>query len=103
MASFAATCCSYVLQRGCPCGFLKRVDDRMLAFAEYRGNRQYISTGNLAADNRACLFLMDYAHRARLNIYVCAETLGLDADPALTELVTVPATGGSSSASSGCT
>ena len=90
MASVSETGWPYVQHRGGPRGFLKLVDDRTLAFAEYRGNRQYISTGNLAADNRACLFLMDYAHRARLNIYVCAETLGLDADPALTELVTVP-------------
>lgn len=61
-----------------------------LAFADYRGNRQYISAGNLAADDRACLFLMDYGQRARLKIYVRIETLALDADPALTELVTVP-------------
>ena len=90
MASVSETGWPYVQHRGGPSGFLKLVDDRTLAFADYRGNRQYISTGNLAADNRACLFLMDYAHRARLKIYVRAETLGLDADPALTELVTVP-------------
>jgi uncharacterized protein len=76
--------------RGGPRGFLKLVDDRTLAFADYRGNRQYISTGNLAADDRACLFLMDYARRARLKVYVHVETLALDADLALTELVTVP-------------
>jgi uncharacterized protein len=90
MASVSETGWPYVQHRGGPRGFLKLVDDRTLAFADYRGNRQYISTGNLAADNRACLFLMDYAHRARLKIYVRAETLGLDADPALTELITVP-------------
>ena len=80
----------YVQHRGGPRGFLKVVDDRTLAFADYRGNRQYISTGNLAADDRACLFLMDYAHRSRLKIYTHVETLALDADPALTEFVTVP-------------
>ena len=80
----------YVQHRGGPRGFLKVVDDRTLAFADYRGNRQYISTGNLAADDRACLFLMDYTHRSRLKIYTHVETLALDADPALTELVTVP-------------
>ena len=90
MASVSETGWPYVQHRGGPSGFLKLVDDRTLAFADYRGNRQYISTGNLASDNRACLFLMDYAHRARLKIYVRAETLGLDADPALTELVMVP-------------
>ena len=66
------------------------IDDRTLAFADYRGNRQYISAGNLAANDRACLFLMDYTRRARLKIYVHADTLALDADPALTERVTVP-------------
>src|SRR5215470_3496338 len=89
MATVSETGWPYVQHRGGPRGFLKLVDDRTLAFADYRGNRQYISTGNLAADDRACLFLMDYAHRARLKIYARVETLELDADPALTELVAV--------------
>jgi len=80
----------YVQHRGGPPGFLKLVDDRTLAFADYRGNRQYISTGNLAADDRACLFLMDYGRRARLKVYVRVATLALDADASLTALVTVP-------------
>ena len=70
MASVSETGWPYVQHRGGPRGFLKMVDDRTLAFADYRGNRQYISTGNLAADDRACLFLMDYAGRARLKVYV---------------------------------
>ena len=90
MATVSETGWPYVQHRGGPRGFLKLVDDRTLAFADYRGNRQYISTGNLAADDRVCLFLMDYAHRARLKVYAHVETLTLDADPALTELVTVP-------------
>ena len=90
MATVSETGWPYVQHRGGPRGFLKLLDDRTLAFADYRGNRQYISTGNLAADDRACLFLMDYAHRARLKVYAHVETLALDADPALTELVTVP-------------
>ncbi|KQN00080.1 pyridoxamine 5-phosphate oxidase [Sphingobium sp. Leaf26] len=77
----------YVQHRGGPAGFLKLVDDRTLAFADYRGNRQYISTGNLAANDRACLILMDYPRRARLKIYVHVEKLALDADPALTDIV----------------
>jgi predicted pyridoxine 5'-phosphate oxidase superfamily flavin-nucleotide-binding protein len=101
MATVSETGWPYVQHRGGPRGFLKLVNDRTLAFADYRGNRQYISTGNLAADDRACLFLMDYAHRARLKVYTRVETLALDADPALTELVT--ATGRKSNASSGCT
>jgi predicted pyridoxine 5'-phosphate oxidase superfamily flavin-nucleotide-binding protein len=63
------------------------IDDRTLAFADYRGNRQYISTGNLAANDRACLILMDYPRRARLKIYAHVEKLALDADPALADLV----------------
>ncbi|CCW18260.1 Flavodoxin reductases (ferredoxin-NADPH reductases) family 1 [Sphingobium indicum BiD32] len=77
----------YVKHRGGPAGFLRMIDDRTLAFADYRGNRQYISTGNLAANDRACLILMDYPRRARLKIYVHVEKLALDADAALADLV----------------
>lgn len=93
MASVSEQGWPYVQHRGGPAGFLKVVDEKTLAFADYRGNRQYISTGNFAADNRASLFLMDYAHRARLKMYVRVETLGLDDDPALTALVTDPGYG----------
>ena len=88
MATVSETGWPYVQHRGGPRGFLKLLDDRTLAFADYRGNRQYISTGNLAADDRACLFLMDYTRPARLKIYARVETLALDADRALTALVT---------------
>jgi predicted pyridoxine 5'-phosphate oxidase superfamily flavin-nucleotide-binding protein len=90
MATVSQTGWPYVQHRGGPPGFLKRVDDRTLAFADYRGNRQYISTGNLAAGGRACLFLMDYPQRARLKIYANVEALGLDDDPDLTALVATP-------------
>jgi predicted pyridoxine 5'-phosphate oxidase superfamily flavin-nucleotide-binding protein len=89
IATVSETGWPYMQHRGGPRGFLKLVDDRTLAFADYRGNRQYISTGNLAADDRACLFLMDYTRRARLKVYAQVETLGLDDDPALTALATV--------------
>jgi uncharacterized protein len=88
MASVSETGWPYVQHRGGPAGFLKMVDDRTLAFADYRGNRQYISTGNLAADDRVSLILMDYAHRARLKIFAHVDTLSIDEDPALTALVT---------------
>jgi predicted pyridoxine 5'-phosphate oxidase superfamily flavin-nucleotide-binding protein len=90
MATVSETGWPYVQFRGGPPGFLKQLDDRTLAFADFRGNRQYISTGNVAADDRACLFLMDYANRMRLKIYVHVEVLELDQEPKLTELVTVP-------------
>jgi predicted pyridoxine 5'-phosphate oxidase superfamily flavin-nucleotide-binding protein len=90
MATVSETGWPYVQHRGGPPGFLKVVDDATLAFADYRGNRQYISVGNLTVNDRACLFLMDYPRRTRLKIYARVETLSLDADPALTDLVTMP-------------
>ncbi|MGY6275211.1 pyridoxamine 5'-phosphate oxidase family protein [Methylomonas sp. MgM2] len=90
LATVSETGWPYVQHRGGPRGFLKLVDDRTLAFADYRGNRQYISVGNAKAENRACLLLMDYARRARLKMYVHVEVIALDTDPALTRLVTVP-------------
>ncbi|KQO83430.1 pyridoxamine 5'-phosphate oxidase family protein [Rhizobium sp. Leaf262] len=90
MASVSETGWPYVQHRGGKAGFLKVVDQQTLAFADYRGNRQYISAGNLAANDRACLFLMDYVRRARLKIYVHVERVTLDAEPALTELVSDP-------------
>ncbi|MBB3595034.1 hypothetical protein FHX08_005444 [Rhizobium sp. BK529] len=88
MASVSETGWPYVQHRGGPKGFLKVLDDRTLAFLDYRGNRQYISTGNLAENDRTCLFLMDYPGRTRLKIYARAEKLALDADPAFTVSIT---------------
>ncbi|MBB4252003.1 pyridoxamine 5'-phosphate oxidase family protein [Rhizobium sp. BK008] len=87
IASVSETGWPYVQHRGGPKGFLKIVDRKTLAFADYRGNRQYISTGNFAANDRACLFVVDYPRRARLKIYMHVEKLTLDADPALADLV----------------
>lgn len=91
MATVSETGWPYVQHRGGPAGFLKIIDDKTLAFADYRGNRQYISLGNLTADDRAALILVDYAHRARLKIYARTEVLGLADDLALTEQVLDPA------------
>ena len=63
MATVSETGWPYVQHRGGPRGFLRVLDDRTLAFADYRGNRQYISLGNLGADDRVSLILMDYANR----------------------------------------
>jgi uncharacterized protein len=90
MATVSETGWPYVQYRGGPRGFLKLLDDRTLAFADYRGNRQYISTGNLAANDRVCLILMDYRVPARLKIYAHVTTLALADDPSLTPLVEVP-------------
>jgi uncharacterized protein len=59
----------YIQHRGGPKGFIRVVDEETLAFADYSGNRQYITTGNLAENDRAYLFLMDYAHRRRIKIW----------------------------------
>lgn len=83
MASVSETGWPYVQHRGGPPGFLKVIDERTLAFADYRGNRQYISVGNLDADDRVALILVDYPRRARLKILAHAERLALDTDPAL--------------------
>jgi predicted pyridoxine 5'-phosphate oxidase superfamily flavin-nucleotide-binding protein len=87
LASVSETGWPYVQHRGGPAGFLKVIDEQTLAFADYRGNRQYISTGNFKASDRACMILVDYPRRARLKIYAHVETLALDADPLLTERV----------------
>jgi uncharacterized protein len=90
MGTVSQTGWPYVQHRGGPAGFLKVVDEKTLAFADYRGNRQYISVGNLAADDRATLFLMDYAARTRLKIYTHVETIPLEVDPDLADLVQMP-------------
>ena len=59
----------YVQHRGGPKGFIRVIDDETLAFADFSGNRQYISTGNLAENDRAYLFLMDYAHGRRVKVW----------------------------------
>jgi predicted pyridoxine 5'-phosphate oxidase superfamily flavin-nucleotide-binding protein len=66
------------------------LDDTTLAFADFRGNRQYISLGNAAANERVALILMDYPNRRRLKIYARIETKDLSADPALTEKLALP-------------
>ena len=59
----------YIQHRGGPKGFLRVLDDHTLAFADYGGNRQYISLGNLAENDLAHIFLMDYANRRRVKIW----------------------------------
>lgn len=90
MASVSETGWPYMQHRGGPPGFLKMVDTQTLAFADYRGNRQYISTGNLAANPKICLFLMDYPRRARLKIYALAEAVTAESDPALAAATAMP-------------
>jgi predicted pyridoxine 5'-phosphate oxidase superfamily flavin-nucleotide-binding protein len=90
MATVSESGWPYVQHRGGPPGFLKVLDDRTLAFADFRGNRQYISLGNATANDRVALFLMDYPRRSRLKIYAHAEIRDLAADPALAATVALP-------------
>jgi len=83
MATVSETGWPYVQHRGGPQGFLKVLDDRTLAFADFRGNRQYISLGNAAANDRVALILMDYPNRRRLKIYARIEPRDLAADAGL--------------------
>lgn len=59
----------YAQHRGGPKGFIRILGPRMLGFADYRGNRQYITAGNLAENDKAFLFLMDYAHKRRVKLW----------------------------------
>ena len=90
MATVSQTGWPYMQHRGGPPGFLKVLDEKTLGFADFRGNRQYISLGNLTADNRAALFLMDYARRARLKIFARVEVKDLKSDPDLAARLMVP-------------
>jgi len=78
LATVSETGWPYVQHRGGPPGFLRLIDERTLAFADFRGNRQYISLGNLTANDRAALILMDYPNRRRLKIYARIEARGMD-------------------------
>jgi len=90
MATVSESGWPYVQHRGGPPGFLRVLDEQRLACADFRGNRQYISLGNLAANDRASLFLMDYAGRRRLKIYAHVEVVDLTAAPDLAEKLVDP-------------
>lgn len=68
MASVSEEGWPYVQHRGGPAGFLRRIAGNRIGFADYRGNRQYLSAANISADNRVALFLMDYPNRRRLKL-----------------------------------
>src|SRR5882724_9178559 len=70
----------YIQHRGGPAGFLRVLDDKTVGFADFAGNRQYITQGNLADNNKAHLFLIDYAHRRRVKIWGEARVVEGDAE-----------------------
>jgi predicted pyridoxine 5'-phosphate oxidase superfamily flavin-nucleotide-binding protein len=90
MATVTETDWPYIQHRGGPAGFLRVLDEKTIAFADFRGNRQFVSVGNLANNDRVALFLMDYAHQARLKILGHAGVVELKDDPALAAKLALP-------------
>jgi uncharacterized protein len=78
----------YIQHRGGPPGFLRVLDPQTIGFADFAGNRQYISTGNLADNPKAYLFLIDYAHRKRIKIW--GEARVIENDPQLIQSLMQP-------------
>ncbi|MGF1561304.1 MAG: pyridoxamine 5'-phosphate oxidase family protein [Geminicoccaceae bacterium] len=79
-ASVSETGWPYVQYRGGPVGFVHVIDERTLAYADFRGNRQYVSAGNLRGNDRIALFFMDYPNRRRLKVYAHATLIGAQQD-----------------------
>jgi predicted pyridoxine 5'-phosphate oxidase superfamily flavin-nucleotide-binding protein len=71
----------YIQYRGGPQGFLKPIDDQTLAFADFEGNRQYITLGNLSENPQAFIFLMDYAHSRRVKLW--GQAIAVESNPTL--------------------
>lgn len=90
LASVTATGWPYVQHRGGPRGFVRIVDERTLAFADYRGNRQYITLGNVKTDDRVALFFMDYPNRTRLKLLGHMREIDLGAEPAIADALADP-------------
>ncbi|HEU5166617.1 MAG TPA: pyridoxamine 5'-phosphate oxidase family protein [Chitinophagaceae bacterium] len=87
MASIGENNFPYIQHRGGPKGFLKVLDVKRIGFIDFRGNMQYISTGNIATNNNVALIMVDYPARARLKILAKAEIIELTDDPVLYELL----------------
>jgi len=76
----------YIQHRGGPKGFVKALDSNTIAFADFSGNRQYITQGNLSENRKAYIFVMDYAHRRRVKLW--GEARMVDDDPPLLQSLT---------------
>lgn len=90
MASEGENGWPYIQHRGGPKGFLKVIDGQTLAFADFSGNKQYISAGNVTRHDKVSLFLMDYPNQTRLKILGHAEIIDAKANPALAKAVELP-------------
>jgi uncharacterized protein len=90
IATVSETGWPYIQHRGGPPGFLKVLDERTLGMADFAGNRQYLTVGNLAASDKAALFLMDYRRRGRMKIFARAEAVDLSLQPELAARLATP-------------
>jgi predicted pyridoxine 5'-phosphate oxidase superfamily flavin-nucleotide-binding protein len=93
MATVSEAGWPYVQHRGGPVGFLKVLSPTSIGFADFRGNRQYVSTGNLKADDRVSLFAMDYARKARLKVLGHARIVQAEDEPDLMAILATPGEG----------
>ncbi|MFJ9946472.1 pyridoxamine 5'-phosphate oxidase family protein [Kitasatospora sp. NPDC091207] len=93
-ASVGETGWPYVQFRGGPAGFVHVLDEHTLGYLDVRGNRQYITTGNLRADDRVALFFLDHARQTRLKLFGHATAVPAGADPALARRLGSPRTDG---------
>ena len=90
LATTSETGWPYIQHRGGPRGFLRVLDNQTLGFADFGGNRQLITVGNLATNNRVALFLMDYNRRERMKLLGHARVRDAGEDPALAARLSVP-------------
>jgi hypothetical protein len=88
LATTSAEGAPYIQHRGGPKGFIKVLDDKTLGFADFAGNKQYITISNLAGNDRAFLFLLDFANRQRIKVWGRARVV--EHDPALMERLVDP-------------
>lgn len=88
LATVSADGAPYIQHRGGPKGFIKVLDDKTLGFADFAGNRQYITISNLAGNDRAYLFLLDFANRQRIKVWGRARVV--ENDPALMQRLVDP-------------
>lgn len=89
-ATVSETGWPYVQFRGGASGFVHVVDERTLAYADFRGNRQYLSVGNLSGDDRIALFFMDYANQRRLKLFGHASVVDAGENPEIVQCLHIP-------------
>jgi predicted pyridoxine 5'-phosphate oxidase superfamily flavin-nucleotide-binding protein len=94
MASVGETGWPYIQHRGGPKGFVKVIDPHTIGFADYRGNRQYVSVGNVGGDDRVALIFVDYPNRARLKVLAHASVVSAASAPAVIAALTAGDGGG---------